>query len=202
MNEFIDLNMFVDEIITLEKRVLDHQNRDHLIAFYGSSSVRLWETLEEDLAPLNTINLGFGGSSFSWCIYYFNRVFKNIQPDEIVIYVGDNDLGSGHQPSKVLKKFVNLTNMIRLSFPKVKIHFITIKPSPIRTHLLPITLETNRLIRKEMLKMEKASMINVFDSMLDDKGVARPELYQEDQLHLNAKGYKIWKGVVRRHFGI
>lgn len=194
--------MFEDEIKILEKRVLDHSNPDHIIAFYGSSSIRLWDTLEKDLVPLNVINLGFGGSSFAWCIYYFTRVFRNLKPSEIVIYVGDNDLGKGIPPQKVLKKFSNLTNMVRLHFPKIKIHFITIKPSPERTYLINETFETNRLIRKEILKTDRASMINVFDSMLDARGVARPELYQEDQLHLNEKGYKIWKGVLRRHFEI
>jgi len=202
MEELIDLNMFDDEIKILEKRVLEHNNPDHIIAFYGSSSIRLWDTLEKDLAPLNVINLGFGGSSFAWCIYYFSRVFRNVKPSEIVIYVGDNDLGKGLPPQKVLKKFSNLTNMVRLHFPKVKIHFITIKPSPERTYLINDTFETNRLIRKEIIKTDRASMINVFDSMLDERGVARPELYQEDQLHLNEKGYKIWTGVLRRHFEI
>jgi lysophospholipase L1-like esterase len=202
MHELIDLNMFEDEIKILEKRALDHQNKDGLIAFYGSSSIRLWETLNKDLAPLNIINLGFGGSSFSWCIYFFSRVFRNLKPSEIVIYVGDNDLGNGLPPEKVLKKFVNLANMVRLHFHDIKIHFITIKPSPERTYLIVDTFETNRLIRKELLKLGRAKMINVFDSMLDGNGVARPELYQDDKLHLNEKGYKIWTGVLRRHFEI
>ena len=80
--------------------------------------------------------------------------------------------------------------------------FITIKPSPIRTYLLPEIKLTNNLIRKELMGIKKASLINVFDSMLNENGVARPELYLEDELHMNEKGYKIWKGVVRKHFGI
>lgn len=193
---------FEGEIEELERKIQDHHNKEELVVFYGSSSVRLWETLSEDLAPLNVLNLGFGGSSFSWCIYYFDRLFSKIKPSYIVIYVGDNDLANGIPPEKVLKKFKVLSKLIRVSFPNVPMDFITIKPSPIRTYLLPEIRLTNDLIRKELKGINKAELINVFDSMLNEKSVARPELYGEDQLHMNAEGYKIWKGVVRKHFGI
>ncbi|HCX21751.1 MAG: GDSL family lipase [Flammeovirgaceae bacterium] len=197
------INMeFESEIEDLEKKIIDFPNKEDLTVFFGSSSIRLWETLEEDMAPLNVLNLGFGGSSFSWCIYYFDRLFTKIKPKHIVIYVGDNDLANGIPPEKVVKKFRTLAHLIRTSFPYTPMDFITIKPSPSRTYLLPEIKLTNSLIRKELMNVEKASLINIFDSMLSEKGVARPELYLEDELHMNAKGYKIWKGVVRKHFGI
>lgn len=200
--ELLDIDQFESEIKTLEARIQDHQNKEQLVVFYGSSSLRLWETMAEDLHPLNVLNLGFGGSSFSWCIYYFDRLFSKVKPAHLVIYVGDNDLGKGIPPEKVLKKFRVLIQLIRSDFPTVAVDFITIKPSPERTYLLPEIRLTNNLIRQELLAMPKAGLINVFDSMLDEKGVARPELYLEDQLHMNESGYKIWKGVLRRHFGI
>lgn len=197
------INMeFESEIEELERKIIDFPNKEDLVVFYGSSSIRLWENLENDMHPLNTLNLGFGGSSFSWCIYYFDRLFAKIKPKHIVIYVGDNDLANGIPPEKVVKKFRTLASLIRTSFPTTPMDFITIKPSPCRTYLLPEIKLTNSLIRKELMNVEKASLINIFDSMLSENGVARPELYQEDELHMNEKGYKIWRGVVRKHFGI
>ncbi|MFY0608015.1 MAG: GDSL family lipase [Cyclobacteriaceae bacterium] len=202
MDEVVINMEFEKEVEILEQKIQHLSDREDLIVFYGSSSIRLWEDMVEDLAPLPVLNLGFGGSSFSWCIYYFDRLFKNIKPKHLVIYVGDNDLANGIPPEKVLKKFKRLTHLIRMTYPKVPMDFITIKPSPIRTYLQPEIILTNNLIRKELLATNRAELINVYDSMLDEKGVARPELYLEDQLHLNRKGYKIWKGILRKHFGI
>jgi len=193
---------FEEEIEALERKIIDHPDKEDLVVFYGSSSIRLWEGLEEDMKPLNILNLGFGGSSFSWCIYYFDRLFTKIKPKHLIIYVGDNDLANGIPPEKVLKKFRVLVNLVRVNYPHMPLDFITIKPSPIRTYLLPEIRLTNNLIRKELMTINKASLINVFDTMLNEKNVARPELYSEDQLHMNRSGYKIWKGVVRKHFGI
>ncbi len=201
--EVIDPDLFEDEVQKLEQRVNQWKNKDNLIAFYGSSSFRLWSTLEKDLSPLNTINLGFGGSSFGYCLHYFDRIFQNgFNPHRVVIYAGDNDIGKGLPPGLILQRFRKLTDRIREKYPLVKLTFVTIKPSPERDHLLEYTRETNNLIRKELLAIQRADMINVFDSMLDEKGKARPELYLEDQLHLNEHGYRIWKGVFRKHFGV
>lgn len=200
-HHFMNLE-FEQEIEVLERKIPHYHNIKDLIVFYGSSSLRLWDTLQEDMAPLNVLNMAFGGSSFSWCIYYFDRLFSRIKPAHIVIYVGDNDLANGIPPEKVLKKFKALTKLIRLNFPSVPIDYITIKPSPARTNLLPEIKLTNSLIRKEILGMKKARMINIFDSMLSEQNVARSELYLDDELHMNVDGYKIWKGILRKSFEI
>ena len=197
------MEMFEEEIISLEKKIENWPNHEQLVVVYGSSSIRLWENIAQDLAPLNVINLGFGGSSFGWCIYYYERLFRKIpRAAHIIFYCGDNDLDNGLSPDRVLDRYKKLKDLARADFPLTPISVITIKPSPSRTYLQENIRETNRLIRKDLLATTKGAQINVFDSMLDERGVARPELYLEDQLHLNEKGYKIWKGVVRKHFGI
>ena len=39
---------FEDEIRALEHKVLDRRGEKELIAFYGSSSIRLWDTMAEE----------------------------------------------------------------------------------------------------------------------------------------------------------
>ncbi len=198
-----DPNMFEEEIAALEKKIASWPSFDQLVIFYGSSSFRLWDTIEEDLAPLNVLNLGFGGSSFSWCIHYFSRLLGVIpKASHIVFYCGDNDLDNGLSPENVMKKFRKLLEITRDDFLTTPISVLTIKPSPSRTYLQSKIKLTNDLIRKDLIGLPKAYQINIFDSMLNERGVARPELYSEDELHMNEKGYKIWKGIIRRHFGV
>lgn len=199
-NELIDIVQYENEINALEKKILDHKDKEQLVAFYGSSSIRLWDSLQEDLHPLNAINLGFGGSSFSWCTYYFDRIFDRLNPAHIVLYIGENDLGQGIPPDKVLKKFRMFIKLIRVKFPDIPVNYITIKPSPGRNHLQPEIKLTNDLIQRELLSMDNAGLINIFDPMLDESGIARPELYLEDQLHMNKKGYQVWTRIIRKHF--
>jgi lysophospholipase L1-like esterase len=38
--------------------------------------------------------------------------------------------------------------------------------------------------------------IDVYHSMLDKNGTPLPDIFREDNLHMNAKGYEIWKKLI------
>jgi hypothetical protein len=56
-----DPTVWEKQIRTYE--VLDEEDKppDGSILFTGSSSIRYWKTLVEDMAPLQVLNRGFGG---------------------------------------------------------------------------------------------------------------------------------------------
>ncbi|WP_431214255.1 hypothetical protein ACQ86N_05210 [Puia sp. P3] len=74
---------------------------DPKLLFYGSSSIRLWESLYEDFAPWQPANLGFGGSTLAACDWFFDRLLTPFRPSSIIVYAGDNDLGDGRHPEEV-----------------------------------------------------------------------------------------------------
>ncbi len=41
--------------------------------FYGSSSIRQWEGLYEDFKQYHPVNLGFGGSTLTACVWFLER---------------------------------------------------------------------------------------------------------------------------------
>ncbi|MFT7035211.1 MAG: lysophospholipase L1-like esterase [Cyclobacteriaceae bacterium] len=195
----LDLEVFENEIAALEKKVLHHKNSRNLVAFYGSSSIRLWQTMEEDLHPINVINLGFGGSSYPYCYHYFDRVFKHLTPSQIVLYAGDNDLGSGRAIIEIFNDFKRLIEAIHGMYSNIPIHVISIKPSPSRAHLLSMTSETNGLMKKYIQGTKNGRWVELFSKMLDENAQTLPNLFIEDQLHLNARGYDIWRKFVKHH---
>src|SRR5689334_7187193 len=85
------------------------------IVFAGSSSIALWDTLVEEMKPLDVINRGFGGSQYSDLIQYANRIVIAYHPRAVVIYEGDNDLApeSSKTPESVAKDARVLVQTIR-----------------------------------------------------------------------------------------
>ena len=61
---------FRDEIRELEKIKVAPGG----VVFYGSSTIRLWDSLEQDLMPLPVYNLGFGGSTLRACEEAFSKL--------------------------------------------------------------------------------------------------------------------------------
>ena len=180
------------EIKRLQKRISTHHQKEHLIVLYGSSSIRLWVHLQKDLAPHNVLNLGFGGSSYAWCLRYFNTLFDRIVPQRIIFYAGENDLSQGLPVQQVFNDFRMLIEKVRYTFPKVKISVISIKPSPSRATLSEKFQELNAMYKKYMISIEGGTILDLYYPMLTSMGCIKSDLYLSDGLHLNRKGYEIW----------
>lgn len=163
----------------------------------GSSSFRMWKTAAADLSGKVVINHGFGGSQMSDLLAYADRIVIPYAPSEILVYEGDNDLANGKSPDTIVNQFVRFTRIVHRKLPKATIYFVSIKPSPKRIELLESMREANRLIEQLCDSKPWLGYIDVFTPMLDESGAPRAELFIEDQLHMNSKGYAIWTEKVR-----
>ncbi|WP_243641637.1 SGNH/GDSL hydrolase family protein [Maribacter algicola] len=186
-----------NQINRLKRRVRSLENQENLVVFYGSSSIRLWVHMKEDLTPLNVLNLGFGGSNYTWCAHYFDEVFEPLQPKKIVLYAGENDLGEGKSPQTVLADCKGLVQKIKAKDANIALAIISIKPTITRQEMLPDILETNRLLKQYVSNELGAQFIDVFSQMISQDHKPRPELYMADGLHLNKAGYEIWSRSIR-----
>lgn len=175
-------------------------NKEASVVFYGSSSIRLWDSLSSDFKELNLINLAFGGSTIEDCVGYYPQLLGSTQPEVVVFYAGDNDIGNGADASMVLARFIQLSEMIQTDFPTTPIVFISIKPSPIRKEYLTSIKAANLLIETYIDLQPNIFFLDVFSQMMLSTDEIDTSLFLEDQLHMNEKGYKIWRNILTVFF--
>ncbi|TAF46543.1 MAG: GDSL family lipase [Sphingobacteriales bacterium] len=165
--------------------------------FYGSSSIRLWDTLEQDFKDIRPLNLGFGGSTLAACVWFFDRLVANYKPHRMVVYAGDNDIGDGKKPEEVFMFFKQLVAQANKQLGNIPFYFISIKPSISRWELIDKIKYTNTLIENEINKLyPNWHFINIYDNMLDANGYPEKKYFDTDGLHLSTEGYKLWKKIV------
>ena len=167
------------------------------IIFYGSSSIRLWSSLQKDFPSYPVVNCGFGGSRLTDCLRFAPDLVLRLHPAAVVIYAGDNDLAQGTSPEAALNSFERLFSLLRTNDPSLPIAFISVKPSPARFSFLNRIERFNELVDEFLDAEPRTEFIDVYTSMLGSNGQPKHELFQEDRLHLNAAGYAI----VRREVG-
>jgi len=167
------------------------------VVFVGSSSVALWGSLAEDLAPLPALNRGFGGSVTSQAVGYVDRIVTPYQPSAVVLYEGDNDIAFGISPECVLEDYDAFVAAVRKELPDVPIYFLSIKPSLSRAELWEEMQRTNRLVRARTTTDSRLHYIDVATPMFDASGKLRQDIFLGDGLHMNAAGYEIWTSVIR-----
>src|SRR6202795_2155435 len=125
-------NPFESEVSALEGRLSQSPIASSPVVFYGSSSIRLWKSLQQDFSGYAVLNCGFGGSRLTDCVRYANRLVIPRKPSAIVIYAGDNDLAGGTPPEKVFQSFTQLFTIFRTYSPSIPIAFVSVKVTPAR----------------------------------------------------------------------
>jgi lysophospholipase L1-like esterase len=186
---------FADEIQTFKTQDAAKPPPEHAILFIGSSSFRKWTDVASYFPGYTIINRGFGGSTFPDLVRYAPDIIFPYHPKQVVIYCGDNDLASSDSISSdsVFERFKVLFELIRKNMPGENIVYVSIKPSPSRAKLFKKMQNANLLIQTYLSINNQASFVNVFDKMLNPDGSIMTDIFLEDNLHMNAKGYAIWQ---------
>ncbi len=172
------------------------------VLFVGSSSIRLWSGLETQFAGETIVKRGFGGSRMFDCAEYLERLVLPYKPRLVIVYAGDNDLAEGRTPQQVLASFSAFVEGVRRALPDTRIAYLSIKPSPLRSALMPQVAETNALVADYSRHTPNLDYIDIYSKMLDEQGRPRAELFQPDALHLNAQGYALWRTVIADHLRV
>ena len=189
------ISLYDNDVRELMTRLQKTPAPENPVAFYGSSSIRMWDNLARDFSDVPTVNLGFGGSTLEACAHFFEQIVVPVAPRALVIYAGDNDLGHGQTPDQVVASFGDLQNRINAAFGEnFPFLFLGVKPSFARWHLIDVIQETNARIAGEISTRDTGGrFVDLFPAMLNEREMPRPELFAEDGLHLSQAGYEVWR---------
>ena len=187
------------EIEQLEQ--LDSQETDpeHAILFIGSSSVRLWDTIAEDMAPWTTIRRGYGGAKISDLAVFVERLVNPHEFDALAIFVANDITGAKDDktPEEVLEIYRYLVATVRKTKPTQPIYFISITPTSARFQVWETSKRANQLIEKYSQSDPSLHYIDTADRYLNSDGTPNDRLFRDDKLHLNRDGYKLWGEIIQ-----
>ena len=186
-----DINKYQKENKRLSNRSCD-------VLFLGSSSINLWDTIYEDFAPLKLIRRSYGGATLRDMIYNYATIAKGYNPKAIVLYV-ENDLGShkeGVNAVKCFDLFRIFIAKLKKEYPNTPLFVVSLKPSQHKADQLKDQLIVNTLLEQNATQ-QQYTYIDITKVMYDEEGNLRTDIFKEDNLHMNAEGYKLWTAIIK-----
>lgn len=176
------------------------------VLFYGSSSIRRWDTIAKDMAPWPAIQRGYGGAKLPDVIHFSPRMLcPFLGPDNpnrckaIVLFVGNDIVGKPNDPApqEVARRFSTLLDWIRSQDVSVPVFWIEVTPTPSRWDAWNNVESATRLIRNVVQRDANAYLISTAGAFLGPDGFPVTNYFVEDQLHLNEAGYQRWSGLIK-----
>jgi len=183
---------FESDVRELEFHLSHQEYKEQPVAFYGSSTMRLWSDFPRHFRDKDAINLGFGGATLEACVYYFERIILPHKPRSLVIYAGDNDIGNHYDCNKVVELYIELLQKVDRHLPGIPVTLLSIKCSPARLKMRQTIEKTNLQLERLAKTRPNTKYIDLFSTLLDQQGDIKENLFEGDRLHLNNKAYELW----------
>ena len=167
------------------------------VVITGSSTIVGWTTIQTDLAPLDIIARGFGGSTADDLDYYLQRIVLVYKPRAVVIYEGDNDIVSGQSPTYVANRMAGILARITAALPNARVYVISIKYSPARVQFAAAEATANQLLAALCATDARYTYIDTASRLVNSSGTPIPGYFVSDGVHLSALGYQVWTAAIR-----
>ncbi|MCL6101486.1 MAG: hypothetical protein M1292_03200, partial [Bacteroidetes bacterium] len=118
-------NQYEKDIAAFEQLDKKEKYPENALLFVGSSSIRIWSTLKEDIAPYAFIQRGFGGSRTPDVLQYLKRIAYPHRFSALVFFVANDITGSPKDltPKESLHNFREMVKIIRAKYAKQPIFF-------------------------------------------------------------------------------
>ena len=171
------------------------------ILLVGDSQFYRWKTLAEDLPGYTVVNRGIDSLTMKDLAYFADRLVVPYEPRLIVIHAGGNDINTGRTPRQLLEDFQQFVRTGRAALPAVPIAFSSTTPGPGRWQQAPQRREANRLVKEYVATQPGLLFVDLWDAMLTADGQPREDLWVEDRIHPNQKGYQIRVQIMRPILG-
>ena len=172
------------------------------IVFIGDSITDLYH-LDDYYTDLDkaTYNRGIGGDVTSGVIKRLQVSLYDIEPSEIVLMIGINDINGGISKQKILDNYQFILNDIKIHLPSAKLFAMSILPLS-RTFTAVNVKENNQKVVEinasiaELANELSYTYVDLYSHVIDENNMLISS-YTDDGIHPNANGYQVWTNLLK-----
>jgi lysophospholipase L1-like esterase len=141
---------------------------------------------------LNAINLGVGGNTSDDVLGRLDSVVA-LDPDEIVLLIGTNDLGMRRNVESLVRNIQSILVDLRRDLPGSRMLVQSILP---RGREFADRIRDANIHLRQFSATVHAQFLDLWPSMSLEDGELNPT-FSDDRLHLNDAGYEAWLSELR-----
>jgi lysophospholipase L1-like esterase len=142
-------------------------------------------------------NRGISGDVINGVIERLDEIVR-ANPKKIFLMIGINDLGQGNSVQEILENYNRLIRLIKEKSPRTKLYLQSILPTyRIRDKSNEQIMAINDGL-KDLASENEYTYVDLF-SLLKTKKDELDTVYSFDGIHLNGKGYLVWKQAIEQY---
>lgn len=166
------------------------------ILFIGSSSLGMWENINDYFPNHRVLNRAYGGSWISDYLYHYQRLVVAYKPAQIVLLCGANDLYNGASIERVFEDIKCFCRLMDIHLPGVPILLLSFHPSPSMPDWIPKEKKVNELVLNSYKNSQQVTYVDITSCLYDKNGKLPEKYYISDRLHPSKLAYERFAEVI------
>ncbi|MBM3967680.1 MAG: hypothetical protein FJ308_21885 [Planctomycetes bacterium] len=169
----------------------------------GSSSFRIWDTIDNDMAPYRMVRRAYGSARYRDLAIYTPKLIHNFTFNKAMVFVGNDIVGKELDvtPETVGKLARIVVSSILREQPTATIYLIAVTPTPSRFKLWDKIQQVNQQLEQIASEQSQVRFVPTANSFIGEDGQPIEGYFTTDKLHLNEDGYKVWAEILKKHLG-
>jgi len=173
-----------------------YEDKANEIVFLGDS-ITDWCNWSELLNNNRVINRGIGGDIIPGVLYRLKEVTRS-EPEKVFIMIGTNDLAGDYSVSDIKENYKRLIEEYQTQSPATEIYVQSVLPTNGDESRPNEDIRSINNHLKTMADSMTYTYIDLHTAFLNDDDELDMQ-YSYDGLHLNGKGYLVWKDIVNSY---
>jgi len=176
---------------------------DDTIVCLGSSSFRIWDSIDRDMAPFRMVRRAYGSARYRDLAIYTPKLIHKLAFSRAMIFIGNDIVGNNLDatPETVGRLARIVVASILKEQPTADVYLIAVTPTPSRFKLWNKIQIVNQQLEQIASEQSQVHFIPTANSFLDADGQPIEGYFNSDKLHLNDQGYRVWAGILKKHLG-
>jgi lysophospholipase L1-like esterase len=187
---------FAEQIAAFQAADQANPPKQGQILLIGSSLFRLWDQVEEQMAPLPVLNRGFGGSRTWEALAYMDQIVFPYNPRIILYYEGSNDVNAGQPANEIVDRFKQFAARVAERLPRTKIFYVSPLRSPDKQERWEVVDQINSQMQAFAATSYQVDFIDVNPPLHNPDGTPKNEWYTDGQ-HITPEAYVEWGKIVK-----
>lgn len=173
---------------------------DSITQGWGGDGKAIWD---KRYTPVKAVNFGMGGDSTRQVLWRITHgEVEGLHLKLIVLMIGTNNLYGDFNAGtdeEIADGIALIVNELRQKLPTTKVLLLGLLPRQ-NDYFCGRVANINRLLSKLDARNRTVRFLDIGAKFLSAPGKVKPELYNADQLHLNAAGYQVCADAMQPNF--
>jgi hypothetical protein len=177
--------------------VQERTSQPGAVVFYGTSTIRLWKSLQKDFPEFRSIGIGLPAANLNVLLRFYDELIAPLEPSKLVLYAGTTEAMKGRPHIEISDGLDALCSRARERNPDLPITLLSLAASPAVVFRWRAYAHANQSLAAYAAVAQNVTFIDAATPLAALPEARQISLICDDHIHFTREGFGVYADLLR-----